>query len=607
MTNASSTEQPLIRRVSFAARPVQPPFPPPRRVKTPVGLPSWRGQAITLVREPSPPHDASSRITFRQLRARGSRLFNHIFGIPITHPETQTRAWRPPTSGHATAKFAQLNAHPFHREEFAEYTSTETNWVGPRLLQEPLRPLINDVTDLRQHSKQQAHSRTLSPSQRALQAASGNAVLVSPLWAQRRTDASNAFRSASFPKERLRQPPQSPGSVAFQEFPSDPASTDALIAQFPIPPTNDSREGRQRVLSLIQTPDNAHERNFPGFGSEQRSSSLSHMGDTSSRTTRFDRISSYSRSGIPHGPIRQDELERESEARSTRYNEVVHDSGVVTGQACAAEDRQRAFSSQSNELEGLTASGMSRIDIAGDTRQWSALTGNSRYFSASSTALGTRVISKTNDLDREQERRAVTNEALRFTAQNNIPPNDPVHVIANASTGDKNGFPMAPVTITQAAREYCLHCQALFLRRHLYGLDGASPPLTLTSSATIDPLQPAIPNHPSLTSMHPTPDGESINHTVFLAHRGKHLTWRTRMNKTKCWRCELESRRTASSAALYRRYWSCKEWAGRVRERMRWTCLCRYQGYEDDSDEDDARGQEVEERARLGRMGAALT
>ncbi len=90
-------------------------------------------------------------------------------------------------------------------------------------------------------------------------------------------------------------------------------------------------------------------------------------------------------------------------------------------------------------------------------------------------------------------------------------------------------------------------------------------------------------------------------------------TWRTRMKRTKCWRCELESRRTASTKALHRfkRKLLCdgdawEDWWVRVRQKLEWTCLCRYRGYEDDDDESAETVRRNEERARLGRMGGEM-
>ncbi|GAB1731457.1 hypothetical protein NU195Hw_g1071t1 [Hortaea werneckii] len=55
-------------------------------------------------------------------------------------------------------------------------------------------------------------------------------------------------------------------------------------------------------------------------------------------------------------------------------------------------------------------------------------------------------------------------------------------------------------------------------------------------------------------------------------HRAKG-TWRTRMNRTKCWRCELHR--------CHKTGWA------KVRKALEWTCLCRFKAYVEDSSDDE--------------------
>jgi hypothetical protein len=50
-----------------------------------------------------------------------------------------------------------------------------------------------------------------------------------------------------------------------------------------------------------------------------------------------------------------------------------------------------------------------------------------------------------------------------------------------------------------------------------------------------------------------------------------------------------------------------EEWWERVREKLEWTCFCRYRGYEDDDEESAETVRVREERARLGRFGGSLS
>lgn len=70
------------------------------------------------------------------------------------------------------------------------------------------------------------------------------------------------------------------------------------------------------------------------------------------------------------------------------------------------------------------------------------------------------------------------------------------------------------------------------------------------------------------------------------------------MKRTKCWQCEVESRRNASAEAMHklfsRRWWEHK-WEA-AKDSMRWSCFCRYKGYNDEIQEDDEYHREVQER-----------
>lgn len=66
------------------------------------------------------------------------------------------------------------------------------------------------------------------------------------------------------------------------------------------------------------------------------------------------------------------------------------------------------------------------------------------------------------------------------------------------------------------------------------------------------------------------------------------MTWRTRMSRVRCWRCELEARKE-------------KGWE-LFRTALGWTCFCRFRGYELDEEEEERREVEREgERRRMER------
>ena len=274
----SSTEESPQRRASGLPHPIRPPFAPPERVKTPDGLPSWRGEVAA-----SPPNrlntpTSSRSLLLRQLRSRSSRAFRHVFGAPDKQVHTQSWTWRPPISGHTTPRFGQLESHPF---ALARPTENDTSqiaregivisgqpqsqaWRGSILTastfqqRQPLsRPgeLQNDSSLKSVRNEQPTRSRVLSPSQRALQAASGNVVPVSPKRAQSHAEASNTWRSVSVPNGQL-IPCQPPSA---NDGPSDSVlngtqRTIELIEQFPLPPSGTEAKAKGKrplVLSLF--------------------------------------------------------------------------------------------------------------------------------------------------------------------------------------------------------------------------------------------------------------------------------------------------------------------------------------------------------------------
>nr|POE74723.1 hypothetical protein CFP56_37254 [Quercus suber] len=91
-----------------------PPFAPPERVRTPVGLPRWpsdlrQDQRITTSKW-------QAILAFARNGSSTELSFRSIFGGVGSHeplPASPGRSWRPPLSGHSTHRFADLTSHPF--------------------------------------------------------------------------------------------------------------------------------------------------------------------------------------------------------------------------------------------------------------------------------------------------------------------------------------------------------------------------------------------------------------------------------------------------------------------------------------------------------------
>lgn len=125
LSEASSVDA-IARDQRFACEPTlpnNPPYQPPERVQTPKGLPRWPGETdhdqpvvgqvttrtsrrdllVQYLRSPAPP----SRPKFSEV-LRGERTAK--FDRPV---RTGTRFWRPPSSGHTTRRYEDLESHPF--------------------------------------------------------------------------------------------------------------------------------------------------------------------------------------------------------------------------------------------------------------------------------------------------------------------------------------------------------------------------------------------------------------------------------------------------------------------------------------------------------------
>ena len=150
---------------------------------------------------------------------------------------------------------------------------------------------------------------------------------------------------------------------------------------------------------------------------------------------------------------------------------------------------------------------------------------------------------------------------------------------------------MVPVTITQAAREYCPH-RPRHLQRERYDLDGTSPPAPTNAIAF-----PQIFRRYSVES---DPTRRGLFHSN---RRSKQGTWGTRMRQTKCWRCELKARRRESIIALHGHCKGLRRRLGDFKAMLRWTCCCSYAAYEDDADNETHYVPDVQSQAREDRMG----
>lgn len=653
----SSGEHSPQRRFEQFLEPGQPPFPPPERVKTPEGIPTWRGEILTTVGSRVSPVTSTTHTLFRQLRARSSQVLGQIFGGQSARRTPQSRTWRPPVSGQRWQTFGRLESHPFTTAPVASSSNDSFREVQQNEDQKsPVLHTRRRVQRIREgnvpmdeiETLQERHvshtecdntvtsARVQSPSQRALQAVSGNAILVPPQRARKYAQASNSARSISMPSAHASQVnTRNTSSSRPLSTPNGTMNTTELIQQFPQPPNQPSRSrlpaaGAYRTVFSVfppyQEPGNNERavlggfRHLSGRGGKSRVQSNDHLVPTADTDRRgmqqelrsctlqllptSDAASNcgMKRSFVTAVPVHSNEpsVRGKSLCRYRHSGTPVYDNDASS---------LRSFDDQ-RERDG---NDLLTPRVSSLPRPSSAFTGSSRYFSAASTSIRTRIVSQRLASGQEQER-AVANGALRFVGGRNEVQDE---LTASASVVspspprvDENSFPMTAVTVTQASKSYCRHrlkrMQVEEGRRpDRLGLDGSPAPPDQETPLDTQPADPNQVNRPAELQFQPSQ--ESFGHRHHISRRIKSGTWRTRMDKTKCWRCEIESRRRASRVALHRKYRYCingwsENWL-RFKEKLKWTCFCRYRAYDEDSDDP----IEVEHRARLGRFGGTLS
>ncbi|KAM0716469.1 hypothetical protein Q7P37_007914 [Cladosporium fusiforme] len=309
--SSTASQQPSSFLQAAAAWPNEPPFAPPKRTRTPDGVPSWPGPAQRRASQPELPRNVIQRSHKRigQFVAKAlSRNQNHHNGkraricrklgvrLPIAEAPPAAQ-WRPPMSGHTTFRFGALETHPFNRATLStpvvgatavlrapgnrisstrNLSSTQTSpggrpiHPGIQLLGSPEEeetPLLGDHDRNRQErSARSSESVVISTSARALAALSELPLPVSTA----RVEAQTARRSSSIPRSRLQSPVHGAGSQRRATYPSSTIRTRDLIEAFPDPPS-------RSALRPISSP-HARMSLFPA---------LAHLNERSGNTSRL--------------------------------------------------------------------------------------------------------------------------------------------------------------------------------------------------------------------------------------------------------------------------------------------------------------------------------
>lgn len=597
----------------------------------------------------------ASRTTGRldQLRARGSRALRAVFA-PTPSPVVPPRPWRPPVSGHTTSRYADLAVHPFvtvatdpEPEDLAatapvEIASEQAD-TRPGEVQDEMRgPTRTPVTVQKSSSLQQ--TRTTSPSQRSLRAVSENAIPVTPERVRLRTEQSQAARSVSLPKAKQFMAAQSHGSVTASIDGNLTTRTAQLLEQFPTPPNVEHAIRvkhpmlKRRALSLSLSP---------------KIRTIAAPEINLGRANSFAADPPLSSGTLTDRPVRNTPSSDDQGAHRALQRQDYNISAVFPLHALDTISRPN--------------------------------TSTSRYFTASSTALGTRAVSQAERRGDKQLQRAITNGAGRFGACRAVSERRTSIPASAAEDQNEHDFPLTLVTVTRADKEYCQHKLAKLQEQETtpialtamstgqVQLDGTSslPLATFVAQNTSvaggpPPAQAATPSsylglstqprpneqvtqqqEPAVTTTDFAPDALPTSTNPPLASRqpqrdsiisfassSRHIknrrahTWRTRIKRTKCWKCELEARRRDTATFFRRNTGDLKrgvtdlltsiDWFEKksmnLTHCLRWTCFCRYRAYDDDlAEEEEAarfadvrRQANVQDRARLGSSGDNL-
>jgi hypothetical protein len=280
-----------------APEPIAPPYAPPKRTRTPDGVPSWPG-----LLPPNQQQQWNARQQQQQKRngnfmrrssRRLARFFadildgrptrrnakkprvRHIFGLKRyrEEPPRHVALWRPPISGHSTYRFESLDAHPFlgpslsdepyvggplngFRRSRRKIFSSELlesrrsgsedpfGLVHAQGIRAQLQRRQEVVPPADSRLRRRAMSRPsrssgsdnsviISPSVRALAAVRGLPLPVSP----EQVEAEARRRSSSIPRSRVCSPVNRLGSTQRRfSYPTNTMRTVDLIEAFPEPP-----------------------------------------------------------------------------------------------------------------------------------------------------------------------------------------------------------------------------------------------------------------------------------------------------------------------------------------------------------------------------------
>lgn len=268
-TSQDSTHSPertdaLRNKIACSLQPAEPPFHPPERKRTPLGVSRWPADRICSGQRALSPAALTRPSSFRNLRNTVSRILkgrpSHETrlremlnnGMPnneqsVSPPLTSRpgrHLWRPPVSGQTGRTIGNPQPYPINTTYKTDVLhlpchqhSQRPPIPGRRLMaplpQAPDRAATPGDSSQVQTSTNVQFNAPMSPSQRALSHASGHAVPVS----SHRASSKRALRTTAVPSH-LRPPSLHGRSPAPSSSVPDMGTmrTDDLLQSFPTPP-----------------------------------------------------------------------------------------------------------------------------------------------------------------------------------------------------------------------------------------------------------------------------------------------------------------------------------------------------------------------------------
>ena len=506
------------QRAKETPQPVHPIYQPPERVRTPDGIPSWRGEVSGPPPRITPISSTNSII--HQLLTFGSRVFAHCIGNRIAQTPNAIRRWRPPVSGHGTTSFDELGMHPIvtaartttRLASFFVDAGGNVDDIRPvcpgtdhSLTRDRYTPSIQQKRlpeDTESHPRSPSRGQTMSLSQRALHGASEIAIPVSPCRARAQTLASRTSRTVRLPQvttRRLLNEPNISHEIPVQTCPNDNLSMQESTGSILTRPADATTEanlsesirselvggeenelvsnaqatGKQRLQNVRPTTDTVANRSFPQLPSRDREGSggtirlavedLDRLQDDSLsyRTEEFATCSSADRP-----PIRGEHSSRFRSSGTPIYN---NNAASIRGFDEATENESRAQPCRRAVPWPLGEPAPCRLSCDTAFRRDNV-----------DPALGTKAIARTQASEQRLGLGMVANGTLRCSphslprhghvGQASVPSEGPAPVLPDRASSSY--FPMVPMTITEASKTYCRHRITELRKRELQQRSG---------------------------------------------------------------------------------------------------------------------------------------